>query len=119
MLIPKNIEIFGKSIEVKNVRDLKDDAGAELDGYCILQDQEIHLHSSLKGDFKIVIFLHECIHMILDSSGHEKESKNETFVRTLSEGLYQVIKQTTMKSKKKNAKARKKTVHRSSSKNNQ
>ena len=97
MKIPKEIQIIGQTIKTK----LKKDLGKDYEDSFGTWDQNtstVDLRKSTKKDpiAKEVMeqtYIHELTHASLELMGEPKLSLNEKFVTSLSQIIYQIIKQ--------------------------
>lgn len=93
--IPKSFELFGSDWKVKHDNKAMDDSNAF--GDCSYSLKEIRLAETeginkLSEDKKNQTFLHELTHAILLSMHEYEINKDEKFVNSFSELLYQFIK---------------------------
>ena len=89
MKIPKRFNLFQHEIKVKQSNHLIRDTYNR--GECRYYYKEIEIDNSGSKILKEQTFLHELIHMILDHMQEFELSKNEKFVNTFSELLYQAL----------------------------
>jgi len=92
MKIPKKFKLFGATINVvfdsKRMNDLESYGYAEY-GKSLITLAEPNGFEELSEDKIIDTFYHEKVHIILDSMGEHKMSKNERFVDLFSKLLRQ------------------------------
>ena len=92
MKIPKRIQVGGQDIEVKIIKDIQ---GGVL-GECLLGQGVVNIAENYKGytqceSSKLNTFVHECVHLILDTMGSHL-SGDEQFVRTFAGFVTEIIK---------------------------
>lgn len=101
MKFPKQFQLFGKTIDIiedKNLyQNTNDETGEGSLGECDYNKGIIRIQPNTEGiirkDDQLEHTLwHEITHSILFSIGREKLNKNEQFVDLLSSALHQVIK---------------------------
>lgn len=95
MKIPKSFKLFGKTVKVKQVRNLNNDQGWQ--GEANYKDGTIKIQKNCDGytlseDLREQIFYHELVHHILVNLGENDLNSNEQFVDTFSSLLHQSIK---------------------------
>lgn len=79
MRIPKTIDILGETVEIKRVKDLKDEDNNHCDGLWSFENLTIEIDSTLKGNRFKKVFLHEYGHAVLAILGFENTNlKSET-----------------------------------------
>lgn len=92
--IPHKLEIFGHTITIRFVDDLRDLTGC--DGIVKYRQNEIVIQTDCKGIRKTEgqieeVFLHELTHKILAEAGYEELAENEKFVKLFSKLLHQAL----------------------------
>lgn len=92
MKIPESVKIGWRNYIVKTVDERRDDKGDYLSGQIDFNTHIIYLDRNLNDDEKAVAFLHELIHGIFNSHCHSDWTDNEDLVESVSEGLYQIMK---------------------------
>lgn len=92
MKIPQTIKIGWRTYEIKMVEERRDEEGELLSGQIDLENHIIYIDNNLDNDEKAVAFLHELTHGIFNSHCHSDWRDNEDLVESVSEGLYQVMK---------------------------
>jgi hypothetical protein len=96
MKIPEEISIAGITYQIKLVpRDHPKLKALHAVGLHFMEDQIILIEENLKGDYKNQVCIHEIIHGILEAMdvANTETLLDEQFVESLSQLLYQVIKQ--------------------------
>ena len=93
MKLPKNIQVGGTDIDVLMVSDIE----GGLMGESLLCSGTIKIARSAKGYLQsdstmLNTFIHECIHMILDSMGETELSGNEKFVNTFAGFTTEIVR---------------------------
>lgn len=89
--LPKQIELGGATITVKESEGLTKHAGAL--GQSIYDTLEIHLDQKLKPeDVKAITYYHELTHFILHTMGQNELNRDEGFVDNFANLLWQSIK---------------------------
>ena len=93
MKLPKKIQVGGTDIDVLMVSDIE----GGLMGESLLCSGTIKIARSAKGYLQsdstmLNTFIHECIHMILDSMGETELSGNEKFVNTFAGFTTEIVR---------------------------
>lgn len=92
MKLPTDVSSFnicGHKVHIKFTDKI---SNLQTDGYYSQSNNEIILDTNLKTSYGQVVLWHEITHAILDTLGYPELSKNEEFVDTFAQGLYQVLK---------------------------
>lgn len=93
MKLPKKIQVAGADIDVLIVDDIE----GGLMGESLLCSGTIKIARNAKGylqsdSSKFNTFIHECVHMVLDSMGETELSQNEKFVNTFAGFTTEIIR---------------------------
>lgn len=93
MKLPKKIQVAGTDIDVLIVDDIE----GGLMGESLLYSSTIKIARKAKGypqsdSTMLNTFVHECVHMILDSMGDTELSGNEKFVNTFAGFTTEIIR---------------------------
>ena len=92
MKIPKKLKIGNLTYSVQPMRgDLADAKEAFGDSSVI--NQTIRISEGITRKKMEETFIHEIVHSVLNQAGYFTESKNEIFVKALTNGFYQVLKE--------------------------
>jgi len=92
MKIPENVKIGWRNYLVKMVEERRDEEGELLSGQIDFTNHIIYIDNNLNIDEQIVSFLHEVVHGIFYSHCHSDWGDNEDLVESVSEGLFQIMK---------------------------
>lgn len=93
MNIPEYVKIGWRDYKIVADKVMKaTDKGEDVHGEIEYCENEIHLNKEISGEHRNVVLLHEIIHGIFYMTGHERWRKDEELIDTISENLYQVIK---------------------------
>jgi len=90
-MMPDKVKIGGITYPVSFNKDNELICG-NLDGEIRYTTPEIVLKSTLTGDYKEQVFLHEVIHGTFNAMGRSDLRIDEVLVESLSQMLYQVLK---------------------------
>ncbi len=88
MIIPKQFQLFGETIKVKQV--VKVDKENSL-GEFSPETNTIKIKKSLQQDQKESTFYHELMHCLVLSLGYDKLYNDEVFIDTMGKGLHQIL----------------------------
>jgi hypothetical protein len=95
MNIPKRVRICGMTFDVIYKKDLTDEKGQALLGLCDVNECKIWLKKGLVPEKRKEVFLHECLHGILDNLNVKlgnTEKENEDKVNAVGLELMTFIK---------------------------
>lgn len=89
--IPKEIQVGGQKVKV----DFCDELGGKL-GKCCAFNGFIKIANGIDGclqtdSSKLNTFIHECVHLVLDTMGREDLSGDETFVSSFAGFATEII----------------------------
>lgn len=84
--IPKKIKINGIPYKVNVTENIK--LGINYGGEILYGDQEINIRP-MGNEMKEIVFLHECVHGMLEALGYEKH--DEKLIDGLSHQLFMLI----------------------------
>ncbi len=96
MKLPKEIQIGGQILHT----ELCENLGGKL-GRCCVYNGFIQIASNIDGTFQtessmLNTYVHECVHVILDTMGRDDLSKDESFVSSFAsfatEGIVSILK---------------------------
>lgn len=95
MIIPKKLKIIGFEWQVKESQEIADEGGCF--GSTHTQTQTIYLELKASQQKKEQVLLHEILHTLWWQQGLNQRYKDdkkieEEVITTLSQGLYQVLK---------------------------
>ncbi len=94
MKYPKNVLIYGKSYEIIQEENIKDDDGTSLDGSADLEKAIISITASLKKNEKLQTFMHEFIHVTLRRVGLNQAQLSEDLEEVICESLSTMFTET-------------------------
>ena len=100
MNIPKSFQLLGQTIKVKHHKSLY--KRHKCHGLWVPMEYTIIIQQSVPGcqlseEYREQTFYHELTHAILEMTGHEKISARESVVESVSQALYQFMKQANVK----------------------
>lgn len=90
-VIPSKIKISGIEYEVRCDKDTELICG-NADGEARYTNCQIVLKSTLEGDYKNYVFMHELVHCMFNSIGRSDLRCDEQLTDAMAHALYQVLK---------------------------
>lgn len=90
--IPDKIKINWRTYTIEQDEHRTSNNG-DLYGAITYEDNHIYIYDKLDADNKWVSLLHEIVHAIFYFTGHSEYRKNEDLVTSLTENLYQVLRE--------------------------
>ncbi|HET8685213.1 MAG TPA: hypothetical protein VFM18_00960 [Methanosarcina sp.] len=90
IVLPKSFEIGGITVAVVEDPHLYESHGCF--GMMDLDNGKLFIDSGLVGDVRGITFLHEKIHMVLNTLGKTELNEDEAFVDGVANLLWQAIK---------------------------
>lgn len=93
MYIPDQIQVGGQDVKVEFVETIE---GGSL-GECMISSGYLKIANNGKGytqsnTSKLNTFVHECVHLILDTMGESEMSGNERFVNSFAGYATEIIR---------------------------
>lgn len=86
---PKSIDVFGKKVHIKIVKELLDDDGNELEGLYQPAESEIQLaHCTMQ------VLLHELIHAVCNRTGVRQSNVSTELEEVISENVSTFLAET-------------------------
>lgn len=90
--IPAEFELAAHTITVSTVPPIKWKHGADCVGIWIPTERKIEIHGSLRGSYRQAVFVHELVHALFETAGHEELSADEGTVDRIAQLLAQALR---------------------------
>lgn len=90
--IPASFELASHEITVVTVPRKNWRHGADVVGIWMPTEQRIEILGTLKGSYRQAVFVHELVHALFETAGHEELSADEGVVDRIAQLLAQALR---------------------------